>query len=91
MLIPNASAAQKHYGELRMPVAIIAGDGDRLINIDDQSARLHDEVRHSTFDRVTGVGHMVHQSAPERVMAAISKTSGPASGAKIEALDRIHA
>lgn len=85
MLIPNAYAAQEHYRELTMPVSIIAGDGDRLIDIDEQSARLHREVRHSTFSRVRGAGHMVHQTAPERVMAAIDEASASQSAAKMGA------
>ncbi|WP_460452526.1 alpha/beta fold hydrolase [Alsobacter sp. SYSU BS001988] len=75
MMIPDAFAMRDHYGELKMPVAIIAGDGDRLIDLEDQSARLHGDIPQSTLDRVAGAGHMVHQSAPERVLAAIDKAA----------------
>lgn len=54
-----------------MPVAIVAGEDDRLIEVE-QSEALHDEIPHSTFTRVTGSGHMVHQTATETVMAAIN-------------------
>ena len=76
LMIPNAFAARGHYAELKMPVAIVAGEEDRIVDIEHQSARLHREVPHSTFDRVHGVGHMVHQSATDRVMAAIERASG---------------
>jgi pimeloyl-ACP methyl ester carboxylesterase len=56
-----------------MPVVIIAGEQDRLIDIDAQSARLHREVTHSRFRRVANAGHMVHQSATAIVMAAIDE------------------
>jgi pimeloyl-ACP methyl ester carboxylesterase len=81
MMIPEAFAYQKHYGALKMPVVIIAGEGDRLIDINDQSARLHTVIPQSSFHRVPGVGHMVHQSATERVMAAIDEAAGAASTA----------
>ena len=75
MMIPDAFAMRDHYGELKMPVVIIAGDRDRLIDLEDQSARLHGDIPQSTLDRVAGAGHMVHQSAPERVLAAIDKAA----------------
>jgi pimeloyl-ACP methyl ester carboxylesterase len=58
-----------------MPVAIIAGEEDRVVDIDKQSARLHREVPQSTLRRIRGVGHMVHQSATEAVMAAIEEAA----------------
>jgi pimeloyl-ACP methyl ester carboxylesterase len=76
LMIPNALAARRRYGEMTMPVAILAGEEDRIVNITRQSARLHDELPQSTFDRVAGVGHMVHQTETLRVMAAIDRASG---------------
>ena len=35
-----------------MPVVIIAGEDDRLIDIDKHSARLHSDVCQSAFHRV---------------------------------------
>ncbi|WP_428351847.1 alpha/beta fold hydrolase [Lichenifustis flavocetrariae] len=76
LMIPNAFAARGHYAELKMPVSIIAGDDDRIVDIEHQSARLHREVSHSTFDSVPGEGHMIHQTATARVMAAIDTAAG---------------
>ncbi len=61
-----------------MPVAIIAGEADRIVDTDQQSARLHGEVPQSTFDHVPGTGHMIHQTATARVMSAIDAASGRA-------------
>jgi pimeloyl-ACP methyl ester carboxylesterase len=58
-----------------MPVIIIAGGDDRLIDTDRQSGRLHDEVRHSKMHRVPGTGHMVHQTATSSVMSAINEAA----------------
>lgn len=75
LMVPGAFAAHGHYGELKMPVVILAGEDDRLIDIDEQSARLHSELPNSTIRRVRGAGHMVHQTAPDAVMAAIEQAA----------------
>ncbi len=73
LMIPNAMAARHRYADLAIPVAIIAGTGDRMISAEDQSARLHSEIPQSTFERVPDTGHMVHQTATEAVMAAVDR------------------
>ena len=70
-MIPAAFASSKTYSELEMPMIILAGENDRLINIDEQSARLHDEVKQSKLHRIAGAGHMIQQSATPDLMAAI--------------------
>lgn len=71
LMVPAAFASRKDYAALTMPVAIIAGEDDKLVDTDKQSARLHQDITQSTLRRVPGVGHMVHQSATDAVMAAI--------------------
>ena len=73
LIIPDAVHFRNRYSELKMTVVIIAGEQDRLIDIDKQSARLHSDVSHSTFHRVPGTGHMVHQTATVEVMSAIDE------------------
>jgi pimeloyl-ACP methyl ester carboxylesterase len=75
LLIPDAFNLQAYYPKLKMPVVIIAGDGDRLVDIDRQSARLHHDIKHSKLHRVPGVGHMVHQNATKAVMMAIDEAA----------------
>ena len=79
LMIPDAIALQDRYAELRMPVVIIAGDQDRLVNIERQSSRLHDQISQSAFRRVRGSGHMVHQTATSDVMAAINQVTQAAA------------
>jgi pimeloyl-ACP methyl ester carboxylesterase len=75
LMIPDAFSMKSDYAGLKMPLVIIMGDDDRLIDTDDQSARLHEDVAQSTFHRVRGAGHMVHQSAPAAVMSAIDEAA----------------
>lgn len=71
LLIANATAVKHRYIDVTQPTAIIAGSDDRLIDIHEQSERLHTQISGSTFQSVAGAGHMVHQTAPERVLDAI--------------------
>jgi pimeloyl-ACP methyl ester carboxylesterase len=75
LMIPDAFGLSGAYRELKMPVVIVAGEDDRLIDIDRQSARLHQEVTQSTFHRLPRVGHMVHQTSTDAVMSAIIEAS----------------
>jgi len=74
-MIPDAFATRGDYADLKMPLVIISGDQDRLVDIEDQSARLHEAVAQSAFRRIRGAGHMVHQTAPGAVMAAIDEAA----------------
>jgi pimeloyl-ACP methyl ester carboxylesterase len=75
-MIPDAFHVQERYAELKTPVLIIAGEEDRLIDTNQQSARLHSDVPQSAFHRVARNGHMVHQTATADVMAAINDVAG---------------
>ncbi|MCZ0962363.1 alpha/beta fold hydrolase [Paracoccus benzoatiresistens] len=75
LLIPSAAAMCKDYASLTMPVAIIAGAEDRLIDPAAQSLRLHQAIAQSSLHLVPGSGHMVHQTDPEAVMGAIHAAS----------------
>jgi pimeloyl-ACP methyl ester carboxylesterase len=75
LMIPDAFKLHGQYAELTMPVVIIAGEQDRLIDIDTQSARLHSDVSQSSFHRIAGNGHMIQQTATDQVMSAISEVA----------------
>jgi pimeloyl-ACP methyl ester carboxylesterase len=79
LMIPDAFHFEDKYADLKMPVVIIAGEEDRLIDIDKQSARLHSAVSQSTFHRVVQNGHMIHQTATGEVMAAINEVANTGS------------
>jgi pimeloyl-ACP methyl ester carboxylesterase len=75
LMIPAAFASSKTYNELAMPMIILAGEDDRLIDIDEQSGRLHDEVKQSKLHRIAGAGHMIQHSATRNLMAAIDEAA----------------
>jgi pimeloyl-ACP methyl ester carboxylesterase len=84
LMIPDAFAARGRYADLKMPVVILAGEDDRLIDIDEQSARLHAAIPHSTLHRIPSAGHMVHQTATDAVMSAIDEAAGLQTGRPAE-------
>ena len=75
-MVPDAFASQKDYANLKMPVVIVAGEEDRLIDINKQSARVHGDITQSILHRIPGAGHMVHQTATIALMAAIDEAAG---------------
>ena len=75
MMIPDAFRTRHQYADLKMPVVIIAGDKDGLIDTDTQSARLHSDISQSRFHRIPGNGHMIQQTATDQLMSAISEVA----------------
>ena len=71
LMIPAAASLAKRLPELDLPVTIIAGRGDALVDMEEQSQRLHEMLPHSRLVAIAGAGHMVHHTAPDRVIEAI--------------------
>ena len=70
-MVSAVAEMQHHYRELTMPVVIMAGTKDRIVDHRKHSIRLHEEIAQSALRLVPGVGHMLHYSAPEQVVDAI--------------------
>jgi pimeloyl-ACP methyl ester carboxylesterase len=71
-MTPRTMAVAERYGELRrLPVSIVVGAEDRIVDVGRQSARLHDVLPHSDLRVVPGLGHMVHHGAPGLVAEAV--------------------
>jgi pimeloyl-ACP methyl ester carboxylesterase len=75
LMVPDAADSFSRYPAITTPTVIIAGTGDKIVDIEEQSARLHGVLPGSSFRRIQGAGHMIHQTATEAVMAAIDEAS----------------
>jgi len=75
MLAGDLFAFEGRYRELKVPVTIVAGSDDRVLNAHEQSARLHRDLPNSTLHLVKGSGHMVPHTGHAEVMAAIDQAS----------------
>jgi pimeloyl-ACP methyl ester carboxylesterase len=84
----DAAAMRDHYGELPMPVMIMAGSDDQAVDVGRHAIRLHEQIPHSELRLVPEAGHMVHHAVPEQVAKMIEAVatgrriaSGPAVAA----------
>jgi pimeloyl-ACP methyl ester carboxylesterase len=73
LMIPSAAGLGRRHSELSLPVAIMAGRGDKIVDCDSQAGRLEMELAGSMLVKVPGIGHMIHYSVPEQVVAVIRK------------------
>jgi pimeloyl-ACP methyl ester carboxylesterase len=69
----EASKTAARHGEVRAPVLVITGDGDKIVSFRHQSRRLARELLAGQIQVVPGAGHMVHHTAPDEVGAGIEQ------------------
>lgn len=77
LMIPGVSRLRPHYRELRLPVVILAGDGDKVVALG-QAERLQAALPHASLRIVRGAGHMVHHLAQREVVHAVECVGGAA-------------
>ncbi|CDX21517.1 Alpha/beta hydrolase fold protein [Mesorhizobium sp. ORS 3324] len=75
----TALFARPRYCDIFVPVGIVAGAGDQLFDAPAEALRLHAELANSLVDIVPDAGHMVHQTAPQAVLAMIDKVAALSS------------
>jgi pimeloyl-ACP methyl ester carboxylesterase len=66
MMVAAAARLEATYERLELPVAIIAGDGDQIVDSRKQSQRLGQYLSNSTTYILTGCGHMLHYTVSGR-------------------------
>jgi pimeloyl-ACP methyl ester carboxylesterase len=66
------TAQSPRYGELKMPVTVIAGDDtDKIVSTDIHARAIAAMVPQARLTVLPGVGHMVHYAAPDLIERAI--------------------
>jgi pimeloyl-ACP methyl ester carboxylesterase len=71
LMVPATMTLAKRYPELKVPVTIIAGTKDKIVDFGHNSERLNERIGHSELVLEPGVGHMTHYAHPEKVLAAV--------------------
>jgi len=66
-----AARLSARYADLKLPMAIVWGDGDKLVPGQGHSARLAKSRPHADAVMITEAGHMVHYTHLDRVERAI--------------------
>jgi pimeloyl-ACP methyl ester carboxylesterase len=75
LMVPMAAFYRRRYRQLAVPVLVIAGTEDRLINPIRQSAWLARQLPRGRLHLVPGGGHMVHHQAPDRLATLIEEAA----------------
>lgn len=79
LMIPGAIALSRRYGELAMPVIVMAGEGDLIARSGNHAERLARDIAGSDLRVLPGEGHLFHYNHPEAVAAAIEDVARPAN------------
>lgn len=77
LMAASAMKLQQRYSELKLPIVVLAGDGDKMVDFDRQSGRFHEEVPRSELVVIPGAGHMAHHTAPDEIVAAVELVARP--------------
>ncbi|MEJ7932227.1 alpha/beta hydrolase [Ramlibacter sp. AN1015] len=67
-MLPAARAMAPRYAGLQLPVAVMAGARDRVVDTDEHARRLAAELPASRLHVAPGIGHMLHHAAPHAVV-----------------------
>lgn len=70
-MVPAAKRLSARYGELVLPVTLIAGTEDQIVDEHAHSTRLHSELANSELLIVPETGHMSHYVAQDTIVKAI--------------------
>ncbi len=73
ILKPAVAIQSTRYAEIRVPLELLAGRGDRVAFWDWHSERLHRAVPGSGLTVLEGAGHQVLHSHPRDVIAAVER------------------
>jgi pimeloyl-ACP methyl ester carboxylesterase len=79
-MVPAVSAMHHRYHELILPVIIMAGTEDQVVDPGRHAVRLRREIPHSTLRLVPNVGHMLHYAVPEQVAEAVNAAASEPAG-----------
>ena len=70
-LLPLSPAGSIDLGRVRLPVAVLTGTADRVVEDERQGKALARRLPQARLVEIEGVGHMLHHSHPAPLMEAI--------------------
>jgi pimeloyl-ACP methyl ester carboxylesterase len=74
-MITGAATQYAHYRNITAPTAIISGAEDRIVWPQYHSQPLKLTIPGASLELLSGVGHMVHHSRPDVVIAAVDRVA----------------
>jgi pimeloyl-ACP methyl ester carboxylesterase len=82
----SAAELQERYSKLTIPVIILAGAEDAIVDVEGHAVRLHRDIAHSELRVKPEVGHMFHYAAPDWVADAVDNVATSESHAEARSL-----
>jgi pimeloyl-ACP methyl ester carboxylesterase len=73
LMIPFVAKLQHRYRGLDVPVTVISGSDDQVVDFGRHAQRLSDEVPQAELVSVPGAGHMVHHFAPDLITGIVER------------------
>jgi pimeloyl-ACP methyl ester carboxylesterase len=67
----SLTVLSKHYRDIEMPVVIVTGSADRLLNPEEHAYPLHQAIKNSKLVVLPETGHQLPQTRPDAVISAI--------------------
>ncbi|NET35222.1 MAG: alpha/beta hydrolase [Cyanothece sp. SIO1E1] len=68
---PTLAGLSQLYGEIKIPVVIVVGDNDLIVNAEENSLALNQAIAQSQLITLSNTGHVIPQAQPEAVLNAI--------------------
>jgi pimeloyl-ACP methyl ester carboxylesterase len=78
LMVPAAASLSRRYEQLKLPITIVAGEGDKIVDCQAQSERLHQLLPQSRLVRIPHAGHMIHHIALDEVLLALKDVAAKA-------------
>jgi len=75
----SLKALSKQYCDIELPVVIVTGSADRLLNPEEHAYPLHKAIRNSKLVVLPETGHQLPQTRPDAVISAIDIVTAAAS------------
>jgi pimeloyl-ACP methyl ester carboxylesterase len=76
----SLTVLSEHYRDIELPVVIVTGSADRLLNPEEHAYPLHKTIRDSKLVVLPETGHQLPQTRAEAVISAIDVVWAAASG-----------
>lgn len=71
-MVAQARALREHYAELKVPVTLVAGVQDKVVDSKRQSGRLKALLPQAKLHQLDGVGHMAHYHSQNLIADALA-------------------
>jgi pimeloyl-ACP methyl ester carboxylesterase len=67
----SLTGLSKHYRDIEVPVVIVTGSADRLLNPEEHAYPLHKAIKNSKLVVLPETGHQLPQTRPDAVVSAV--------------------